>query len=57
MTLRPSGEVLVARPPTTPEMPPDKRIHERRPLPPVPEAVPTAQNQKLRDRAKPEEGL
>jgi len=52
MTLRPAGEILVTHSPTTPKASPDQRIHERRTLPPVPEASPSAPNPPPRDRKK-----
>jgi len=36
--LEPAGEVVVSYHPAPPSGPPDKQIHPRRPLPPIPDA-------------------
>ena len=46
-TLESSGQVLVTRYSTPPKSRPDKRIHPRRPLRPVPEAPSKENNEKL----------
>jgi len=38
--LESSGEVVVTHLPSPPKGPPEKKIHPRRPLPPVPDARP-----------------
>jgi hypothetical protein len=43
--LKSAGEVVVERHDTPPPGPPDKRIHSRRPLPPVPATRPRPQPQ------------
>ncbi len=44
--IEPIGEVVVEHHPVPPKGPPDKTIHPRRPLPPIPEKRPAADKDK-----------